>query len=95
MVPAGDGAEGCDVNIRVARDGEQAILILADEQFDLIILDLNIQKLSGIKVAGKSRPTPIVPDYRVQFELERSRSSLILRTWRKRVCAQARCPAIL
>ncbi len=37
------------VNLRVARDGEQAVTILADPEFrpDLVILDLNIPKISG------------------------------------------------
>ena len=47
----------------VAMDGEQAIRILADLEFkpDLIILDLNIPKVSGIDVLARCKPTaPVV-----------------------------------
>lgn len=53
------------VNLHVARDGEQALAILADSQFDadLIILDLGIPRISGIEVLeriGQMKVPPIV-----------------------------------
>jgi CheY-like chemotaxis protein len=53
------------VNLHIARDGEQALTILADSQavFNLIILDLNLPKLSGIEVlerVGHIQLCPIV-----------------------------------
>ena len=56
----------CSVKVRlhIARDGEQALIMLGDEQFkpDLIILDLNIPRIPGNIVLERyqGKPTPIV-----------------------------------
>ncbi len=38
------------VKFHLARDGEQALQLLHDGAFDLIVLDLNLPKLSGFEV---------------------------------------------
>ena len=52
------------VHLHLARDGEQALQILGESDFkpDLIILDLNIPKVSGHSVLSLYRPkkTPVV-----------------------------------
>lgn len=51
------------VNIRVAMDGEQAVRMLCDPDFqpDLVILDLNIPKIPGIAVLAQCKPSaPVV-----------------------------------
>ncbi|HUJ50568.1 MAG TPA: response regulator [Bryobacteraceae bacterium] len=56
-------AEQFPINIHVAMDGKQAVQILAARQFqpDLVILDLNIPKISGLSVLECSQPSvPVV-----------------------------------
>lgn len=50
------------VNLHVARDGAQAMLMLADRDFQLIILDLNMPGVSGYEVLqrNQSRNIPTV-----------------------------------
>jgi len=52
------------VNLTIARDGEQALAMLADEQFKpaLIILDLNLPVLSGFDVLERNprKDIPVV-----------------------------------
>lgn len=52
------------VKLTVATDGEQALAILADEQFTpaLIILDLNLPKVSGFEVLSQNsrKDIPVV-----------------------------------
>jgi DNA-binding response OmpR family regulator len=52
------------ITVRVARDGEQALQILGEPMVkpELIVLDLNLPKLSGISVLERfgSREVPIV-----------------------------------
>jgi two-component system response regulator RegX3 len=51
--------EGFDVTI--ARDGQQALTIFAKEQFDVVLLDLMLPKLSGLDVCRSMRATSSVP----------------------------------
>jgi len=50
--------------IYIALDGEEALAIFQDKNPDIIILDINIPKISGLKVASKIREknytTPII-----------------------------------
>jgi CheY-like chemotaxis protein len=52
------------VNLHIARDGEQALLMLTNPAFDLdlIILDLNIPKITGTALLERWRvgKTPVV-----------------------------------
>ena len=52
------------VSISMARDGEQALAILADPEFDaaLVILDLNLPKISGYGVLERNprKDIPVV-----------------------------------
>jgi CheY-like chemotaxis protein len=51
------------VRIHVARDGAQALFMLAEERFqpDLILLDLNLPKVSGYWFLERSKPkVPVV-----------------------------------
>jgi CheY-like chemotaxis protein len=50
------------VNLHLARDGEQALLMLSDHLFepDLVILDLNLPRVSGYDVLER-RPVRSVP----------------------------------
>jgi DNA-binding NtrC family response regulator len=49
------------VKFHLARDGEQALLMLHDRVFDLVVLDLSLPKLSGYDVLEQcARITPIV-----------------------------------
>ena len=52
------------VKLRIVRDGEQALTMLADEQFRpaMIILDLSLPKVSGFEVLERNprRDIPVV-----------------------------------
>jgi DNA-binding response OmpR family regulator len=51
------------IRVHVARDGDQALFMLAERRFepDLILLDLNLPKVSGTWFLEKSKPTvPVV-----------------------------------
>ena len=54
----------CSVSISMARDGEQALAILADPEFvaALVILDLNLPKISGYGVLERNprKDIPVV-----------------------------------
>ena len=55
--------QGIAANVHVARDGDQAMFMLAEERFDpdLIVLDLNLPKLSGSSFLAKAKPkAPVV-----------------------------------
>jgi DNA-binding response OmpR family regulator len=57
------GESKIPVNLHIARDGEQALIILSDAQFqpDLIILDLNLPRIPGSVVLQRYKSsTPIV-----------------------------------
>ena len=51
------------VDLTVATDGEAALSLLANEEVkpDLVILDLNIPKVSGISVLEQYRPKEVPP----------------------------------
>jgi len=51
------------VRVHVARDGEQALVMLTDPhpQLDLILLDLNIPKISGTALLARWRKTETIP----------------------------------
>ncbi|MHB8379341.1 MAG: winged helix-turn-helix domain-containing protein [Acidimicrobiales bacterium] len=55
----GLGREGFDVSI--ARDGQQALALFADNQFDVVLLDLMLPKMSGLDVCRAIRVTSSVP----------------------------------
>lgn len=53
------------ITLRIARDGEQALQMLADPKYyksDLIILDLNVPKVNGLAILQRytARDVPIV-----------------------------------
>jgi DNA-binding response OmpR family regulator len=49
------------VKFHLARDGEQALLMLQDRGFDLVVLDLSLPKLSGYDVLEQYAETvPVV-----------------------------------
>ena len=51
------------IQVHIARDGAQAMFMLAEEQFqpDLILLDLNLPIVSGSWFLARSKPTaPVV-----------------------------------
>jgi len=49
------------VKFHLARDGEQALNMMHDRSFDLVVLDLNLPKLSGYDVLEQcASTTPIV-----------------------------------
>ena len=47
------------VNFRHAKDGAEALQILSEKKFDLIILDLNLPGLSGYDVLQQCDPTRV------------------------------------
>ncbi|MDR1852904.1 MAG: response regulator transcription factor [Propionibacteriaceae bacterium] len=51
-----------DPNIQVtsARSGEQALLALQKETFDLVFLDINMPGMDGLSVLGRIKDTPVV-----------------------------------
>jgi two-component system response regulator RegX3 len=51
--------EGFDVTI--ARDGQQALALFAQDQFDVVLLDLMLPKMSGLDVCRAMRVTSSVP----------------------------------
>ena len=51
--------EGFDVTI--ARDGQQALALFAKDQFDVVLLDLMLPKMSGLDVCRSMRVTSSVP----------------------------------
>jgi len=51
--------EGFDVTI--ARDGQQALAIFATSQFDVVLLDLMLPKMSGLDVCRSMRASSTVP----------------------------------
>ncbi|HUY16185.1 MAG TPA: response regulator transcription factor [Acidimicrobiales bacterium] len=51
--------EGFDVSI--ARDGQQALALFAANQFDVVLLDLMLPKMSGLDVCRSIRVTSSVP----------------------------------
>lgn len=63
------------VTLRVARDGEQALLMLSDARFHpaLIILDLNIPRIPGMDLLERWRSlkTPIVVFSSAETAIER------------------------
>jgi len=70
--------ERFQVHIRVASDGEQAMRLLAAAKPDLVILDVNVPKISGLSLLDHSQPgVPVViftsssdpQDRRCAFEL--------------------------
>jgi DNA-binding response OmpR family regulator len=65
------------VTLRVARDGEQALAILGDRDFQpgLIILDLNLPRISGLALLERWKPsrTPVVVFSSSSSDAERKR----------------------
>lgn len=65
------------VNLHIARDGEQALTILSDADFqpELIILDLNIPRITGpaLLEQWRSQKTPVVVFSSSLSEAERTR----------------------
>ena len=55
LVHAAIRAASVDADVIIADDGEQADRLLEDNQPDLIVLDLNIPKLSGFQLLDKIR----------------------------------------
>jgi two-component system response regulator RegX3 len=51
--------EGFDVAI--ARDGQQALALFANNEFDVVLLDLMLPKMSGLDVCRSMRATSSVP----------------------------------
>jgi two-component system response regulator RegX3 len=51
--------EGFDVSI--ARDGQQALALFANNQYDVVLLDLMLPKMSGLDVCRSIRVTSSVP----------------------------------
>ena len=51
------------IRLRVAMDGDQALQVFAEPEFkaDLIILDLNIPKVSGLELLERCQPQPQPP----------------------------------
>lgn len=47
-------------NCKQAFDGEQAVVFAAQEQFDLIILDIMLPKMSGFEVIKHVQDTPVI-----------------------------------
>ena len=55
-------ATGLSLNLRlaghvatVARDGEEAITIISERDFDLVLLDLNLPRKNGLEVLASTR----------------------------------------
>jgi len=68
---------GEPIRVRVAVNGEQAIQIMTASDFeaDVVILDLNIPKVSGFSVLQRTRPTvPVVVFSSSSNPLDRQRS---------------------
>src|SRR5665213_2034730 len=55
----GLGREGFEVTI--ARDGQQALALFANNTFDVVLLDLMLPKMSGLDVCRSMRVTSSVP----------------------------------
>jgi len=54
---------GESIRVRVALDGQQAVQIMSEGDFraDMVILDLNLPKLSGFSILQRTRPAvPVV-----------------------------------
>jgi two-component system response regulator RegX3 len=58
-LPIGLDREGFD--LRVARDGQEALSIFAAHTFDLVLLDLMLPKVSGLEVCRTIRTSSDVP----------------------------------
>jgi len=68
---------GESIRVRVALDGEQAVQIMSEGDFraDMVILDLNLPKLSGFSILQRTRPTvPVVVFSSSSNPLDRQRS---------------------
>src|SRR5215469_8935748 len=68
---------GESIRVRVALDGEQAVQIMREGDFraDVVILDLNLPKLSGFSILQRTRPTvPVVVFSSSSNPLDRQRS---------------------
>ena len=68
---------GESARVRVALDGEQAVQIMSEGDFraDVVILDLNLPKLSGFSILQRTRPTvPVVVFSSSSNPLDRQRS---------------------
>ena len=77
MVRQALAAVSLPIRVRVALDGEQAIQIMSggDFQADVIILDLNLPKVSGFSILQRTRPTvPVVVFSSSSNALDRQRS---------------------
>jgi DNA-binding response OmpR family regulator len=55
--------EGFDV--KVARDGEEALDSIAAEQPDLVLLDVMMPKINGFEVCERLRASPALADMRI------------------------------
>ena len=51
--------EGFDVSI--ARDGQEAMSLFASKEFDIVLLDLMLPKMSGLDVCRAIRTTSEIP----------------------------------
>ena len=65
------------IRVRVALDGDQAVQIMTRPDFeaDVVILDLNIPKVSGFSILQRTRPTvPVVVFTSSSNPIDRQRS---------------------
>lgn len=68
------------INVAVAHDGEEALSLIDEHDFDLILLDLVMPKmdgfgvLEGLKEAGKTTPVIVLSNLGQEEDAERAKS---------------------
>ena len=70
---------GAGHDVRLARDGEQAIAALAAYRPDLVLLDLMLPRASGLEVCGAVRADPALAATKVLMITARGGSSDVSR----------------